>query len=301
MPLDYERLRAWPLAPVTQHYTVRDTVLYALGVGAGAAPDDATEPGDLQFIYEEGLVALPTMGVVLATGPFWMQDPATGIDWKRILHGEQMLSVHRPLPAQGTVVAESTVDEIYDKGADKGAVMYLTRRLYDHATGDLLVTIGSSCFMRGNGGFGGKSDGAPRPHPLPADRPADRALDLATRPEQAALYRLSGDYNPLHIDPAVARAAGFARPILHGLCSYGIVGRAILKLLCANAPARLRRLDVRFASPVFPGETIRTEVWHEGDGRAAFRALALERNVVVLNHGLAEYGELEALACRIGT
>ncbi len=291
MPLDYQRLRAWRIDAATQRYTERDTILYALGVGAGIATGDRTELDDLKYLYEDGLVALPTMGVVLAPGAFWMQNPATGIDWKKILHGEQMLTVHKPLPAEGVVVGESNVDDVYDKGADKGAVMYLTRKLYDKRTGELLMTIGSSCFMRGNGGFGGKSDGAPKPYPLPADRVPDRSLDLPTRPEQATLYRLSGDFNPLHIDPAVARAAGFARPILHGLCSYGIAGRAILKLLCADVPARLKRLDARFASPVFPGETIRTEVWREGNGRAAFRALVVERGVVVLNHGFAQYDE----------
>jgi acyl dehydratase len=289
MPLDYDKVRHWPIAPVTQHYTVRDAILYALGIGV--ATSNPVDPDDLKFIYEEGLVTLPTMAAVLATGPFWMLDPSTGIDWQRVLHGEQMLTLHKPLPAQGTVVGENSVDEIYDKGADKGAVMYLTRKLFDQRTGDLLVTVGSSCFMRGNGGFGGKSEGAPKPYPLPVGRPPELVIDLVTRPEQAAIYRLSGDYNPLHIDPAVARAGGFERPILHGLCSYGIVGRAVLKLLCNNDPARLRRLDVRFASPVFPGETIRTEVWREDAGRAAFRARVVERDVVILNNGYAEYDQ----------
>ena len=287
MPFDYEALRQRPIPVVTQTYLPRDTILYALGVGVATA--NPVPADDLKFVYEERLVALPTMGVVLATGPFWMQDPATGIDWKKILHGEQMLTVHRPLPPSGTIRAETTIDEIYDKGADKGAVMYLTRRLFDAANGEPLMSVGSSCFMRGNGGFGGKSDGAPKPHPVPADRLPELALDLVTRPEQAVIYRLSGDYNPLHIDPAVARSASFDRPIVHGLCTYGVAGRALLKLLCDNDPVRLRRLDARFASPVFPGETIRTEVWREGGGRAAFRARVVERDVVVLNNGLVEY------------
>jgi acyl dehydratase len=273
---------------VTQAYSARDTILYALGLGV--AMSNPVEADDLKFVYERDLAALPTMGVVLAPGPFWMQDPATGIDWRKILHGEQSLVLHKCLPAEGQVRAECVVDEIFDKGADKGAVMYLTRRIYDQDTGELLATAGSSVFMRGNGGFGGRADGAPRPHPVPADRAPELILDLATRPEQAAIYRLSGDYNPLHVDPEVARAAGFAKPILHGLCSYGIAGRAILKLLCANDPARLTRLDARFASPAYPGETIRTEVWREGEGRAAFRAIALERNVAILTNGLAHYG-----------
>jgi acyl dehydratase len=293
MPFDYETLCNWPIPVATQSYSARDTILYALGVGA--AMSNPVPADDLKFVFEQNLAALPTMGAVLATGPFWMQDPATGIDWKRILHGEQMLTVHKPLPPQGTVRAVSTVDEIYDKGADKGAVMYLSRRLFDASSdagrGELLMTIRSACFMRGNGGFGGRADGAPKPQVVPDERAPDLMLDLSTRPEQAAIYRLSGDDNPLHIDPAVARAANFERPILHGLCTYGVAGRAVLKLLCGNEPARLRRLDVRFANPLFPGETIRTEVWREGRGRAAFKARAVERDVVVINNGLAEFEE----------
>jgi acyl dehydratase len=287
MPLDYDKVRNWSIPSATQEIALRDTILYALGVGV--ADSNPVAPDDLKFVYEEGLVALPTMAVTLAPGAFWMQDPETGIVWQKILHGEQMLTVHRPLPPSCTVISENSIDEIYDKGADKGAVMYLTRKLYDKASGELLMTIGSSAFMRGNGGFGGKTDGAPQPHPVPADRPPDLVLDLATRPEQAVLYRLSGDYNPLHIDPAVARAGGFDKPILHGLCSYGIAGRAVLKLLCDNEPARLKRLDVRFASPAYPGETIRTEVWREAGGRAVFRARVLERDVVIINNGFAEF------------
>ena len=287
MALDYEKIRTWPIPPDTQAFSARDTILYALGVGV--ASSNPVEPDNLKFVYEDGLVALPTMGVTLAPGPFWMQDPATGIEWKKILHGEQMLTVHRPLPPACIVVSETTVDEIYDKGADKGAVLYQTRKLFDQSSGDLLMTLRSSAFMRGNGGFGGNSQGGPQPHPVPADRRPDLMLDIVTRPEQAVLYRLSGDYNPLHIDPAVARAGGFDKPILHGLCSYGIVGRAVLKLLCANEPARLKRLDVRFASPAYPGETVRTEIWRETDGRAAFRAKVVERDVVIINNGLAEY------------
>src|SRR6185295_3764375 len=145
------------------------------------------EAAQMKFVYEGapgGLAALPSMAVVLATGSFWMQDPATGIDWQRILHGEQMLSLHKPLPAAATVVGEHRIEAIYDKGAGKGALMLLTRRLFDQANGDLLATVGSTVFMRGDGGFGGRSDGAPKPHPLPSDRAPDGIVDVATRPEQ---------------------------------------------------------------------------------------------------------------------
>lgn len=292
--IDPDKLLRWLLLPTTQAYTERDSALYALGLGlARCNPATAT---DLRYLYEGvegGMAALPTLATVLATGAFWMQDPATGIAWKRLLHAEQRLELHRPLPAAATVVGEHSVDAIYDKGADKGALMLLSRRLYEQATGDLLATVGSTAFLRGDGGFGGRGEGAPLPHPVPADRPPDHAVEHATRPEQALLYRLSGDLNPLHADPAVARAAGFEQPILHGLCSYGIAGLAVLKTLGGDGRSRLRRLDLRFANPVFPGETLLTEIWTLAPGRAALRvrvpARADARRQIVLDHGLAEF------------
>lgn len=287
MAFDYQTILNWPIPESVQEYSARDTILYALGVGA--VTTNPPLPEDLRFVYENGLQALPTMQAVLAPGPFWMADPKTGINVGKLLHGEQFLTLHKPLPAQGRVVTTSRVDEVYDKGPDKGAVMYLSRRIVDADTGDLLSTVGFSCFLRGNGGFGGRSEGAPVPHRIPDDRPPDASLDLLTRPEQAAIYRLSGDLNPLHIDPGVSALGGFDRPILHGMCSYGVAGRAVLKVLCGNDPARLRRLDVRFATPVYPGETLRTEIWRESDGRAAFRVRVVERDVIALNNGYAEF------------
>ncbi|MDP2005335.1 MAG: MaoC/PaaZ C-terminal domain-containing protein [Rubrivivax sp.] len=286
MPLDYDKLRNWPIPESVQTYTAHDTILYALGVGA------ATEnpPQDPQFVYERGLQALPTMAVVLAGGGFWLADPALGIDLARMLHGEQFLRLHKPLPATGTLVGRHAVEEIYDKGADKGAVMFLARRLYEQATDELVAEVRMSIFLRGTGGFGGTAEGQPKPHPVPTDRAPDATLDLITRPEQAALYRLAGaDPNPIHIDAGMARRAGFERPILHGLCSYGVAGRAVLKLLCGNEPEKLRRFDLRFASPVYPGETLRTEVWREGPGRAAFQVRVVERDLLVLSNGCAEF------------
>ncbi|ACJ00214.1 MaoC/PaaZ C-terminal domain-containing protein [Rhodospirillum centenum] len=287
MPLDYDLLMSLPPEEVRQSYTARDTILYALGVAAGVP--DPLDPGDLKYTYEADLHALPTMAVVLAYPGVWLMEPRFGITWHKVLHGEQTLRLHRPLPVEGTVVAATVIDAIYDKGADKGAVLYTRRDIRDAATGELLATVGQSAFLRGDGGFGGKADGAPKPHPVPDDRPPDLTLDLPTRPEQALIYRLSGDWNPLHVDPGVAALARFSRPILHGLCTYGVAGRAVLRLLCGNDPARLRRLDGRFSAPVFPGETIRTEIWHEGPGRAALRARVVERDLVVLTNGVVEW------------
>ena len=286
MPINYARLRNYPLEQRTQTYTERDTIIYALGVGAGI--EDPLAASELKFVYEKALVALPTMAGVLAAGGDWQYDPSTGITAHKTLHGEQMLTVHKPLPIAATVTSDDTIDEIYDKGP-KGAILYMTRRLREAGSGDLLATIGLTAFMRADGGFGGPSEGAPRPYPVPTDRPPDLTLNLRTRPEQALLYRLSGDYNPLHCDPEVAQSAGFPKPILHGMCTYGTAGRALLGLLCGNDPARLRKMNVRFSSPVFPGETIRTEIWREAAGRAAFRARVVERDVVAIDNGYCEY------------
>ena len=286
MPLDYDKLMRLKLEPTRQTYSRRDTMLYALGVGVGVStPHD---PGELKYVYERDLVALPTMAVTLAADAMKFADPAFGINYRMLLHAEQSLLAHKPLPVAGTVIGESTIDEIYDKGAAKGAIMYMTRKLYDAANGDLLVTLGLVAFLRGDGGFGGKSEGAPKPRAVP-NRAADITVPLPVALNQALIYRLSGDYNPLHIDPKVAGSAGFDRPILHGLGAYGMVGRALIKVLCGDDPARLRRLDVRFTNPVFPGEALRLEIWRIADGDAAFRLVASERDAVVEDFGVVEY------------
>ncbi len=277
MPLDPDRLLRAPPIETRHVLTKRDTILYALGVGAS----------ELQFVYEDGLKALPTMAVVLGYPGFIWRDPQYGVDWKKILHGETTLQIHKPLPVEGEILGVSTFGPIFDKGSDKGAICYVTRKIYD-ASGTLLATATAGSFLRGDGGFGGSAEGQPKPPALPERQP-DLSHTLTTAPNQAQIYRLSGDLNPLHIDPDVAKAAGFAQPILHGLCTYGVAGRAILAALCDNEPARLKRLDVRFSSPVFPGETIRTDIWRDGEGRALYRATAVERDIVVLNNGLAEY------------
>jgi acyl dehydratase len=206
-----------------------------------------------------------------------------------VLHGEQSVTVHRPLPAEGTVRAVMTVEAIYDKGEGKGALLRSARDLFDKSTGDLLATIRQGSFLRGNGGQGGLKEGAPVPHPIPSDRAPDIILPMPTRPEQGLIYRLSGDYNPLHADPAAAKASGFDGPILHGLASYGVVGRAVLDAVCDNDATRLKRLDVRFSSPVRPGDTITTEIWRDAPGKISFRARVAERDTVVINNGYAEY------------
>jgi acyl dehydratase len=185
------------------------------------------------------------------------------------------------------------VTALVDKGAGKGALMFSERTISDAADGSLLATSRSVSFMRGDGGFaaGGAqaSDTPPAPRVATPDTPPDHVCELRTRPESALIYRLSGDYNPVHADPAVARAAGFDRPILHGLCSFGVTGRALLHTLCGSDPTRLKEIGARFSSPVFPGETLRVEMWQRGDA-VQFRTKVVERDVVVLSHGSARIG-----------
>lgn len=286
MPLNYDKIMNRAFAPVQASYNARDTMLYALGVGAGQP--DPLDPQDLRLTYEAQLEALPTMVVNLAQPGFWPMEPELGISWKMMLHGEQRLTLHAPVPVAGTLIGQEKVEAIYDKGVGKGAIMRISRSLRDAASGQLIAVIEASAFMRADGGFGGSSEGAPKPHPVP-ERAPDVTVVLPTRPEQALIYRLSGDYNPLHVDPAVAKSSGFERPILHGLCTYGIAARALIRAAGEGSPSRLRRLDVRFSAPVYPGESIVTEIWRESGGRAAFRCKVQERDLVVLNNGLAEF------------
>jgi len=285
---DPATLLAQPARETVTDHTPHDVVLYALGVGVGI--ESATSPEALRFAYERDIAVLPTMATVLAWPGFWMRDPQYGIDWKRVLHGEESLEVHGALPPAGRVRGVLRMEEIYDKGADKGALLLTRRDLYDAETNRLLATERRTLFLRGDGGRGGKTGNPPPPHPVPSSA-CDLSVALPTRPDQALLYRLNGDPNPLHVDPEAAAAGGFRVPILHGLCTYGIAGRALLRALCANDVARFRRMDCRFSAVVEPGDTLVTDIWREGESRAAFRTRALERGVIVLNNGRFEFAE----------
>ena len=283
MAINRDALLAWDFPEVHQAYADKDTVLYALGLGLGADPLD---PAQLRFVFENGLRTLPTMGVILGYPGFWLSDPRTGVDWKRLLHGEQSIEIVRPLPSAGAVVGRTRVTEVLDKGAGKGALLFSARDLVDAASGELLCRMASTTFLRGDGGFGGPSGPAPAPHPIP-DRAPDRTVSWPTLPQAALIYRLSGDSNPLHADPATARAGGFDRPILHGLCTFGIAGYAVVAGAAGGDPAAVRSVAARFTAPVFPGETVVTELWLDGGTTVAFRSRVAERGVVVLNNGRA--------------
>lgn len=282
MTINYDKLMSWPFHDVRQRYTRRDTMLYALGVGLGSDP---TNESELRFVYEKNLLALPTMPVVLGHPGMWLSDPDTGVDPVRLVHGEQSLLIHRPPAPEGEVIGRTRVTGIIDKGPGKGALIYTERKISDAASGELVATLDSTTFCRADGGFGGPSGPVKPIHELPTRTP-DHVHDHRTLPGAALIYRLSGDYNPLHAEPAVARKAGFDRPILHGLATYGISGWALTQVFCGGDPSRLSSMEARFSSPVYPGETIRTEIWLEGTS-ASFRARVVERDIVVLNNGLA--------------
>ena len=295
MAIDYHHLRQRPFAPVHQHYTERDTMLYALSLGLGNNPLDAAA---LSFVFEGapgGLRSLPSQAVVLGYPGFWASEADTGIDWVKLLHGEQRMRLHRPLPASAEVVGHNRITHLIDKGEGKGAVMVTERRL-ETAQGELLATVQQVTFLRGDGGYSQQSGGQPSDAPLPplAPTPEDRAPDFtdvqAIRPEAALLYRLMGDTNPLHADPTVASKAGFECPILHGLASYGLVAHAVLRQCADLDPARLKALDIRFTAPVYPGETLVTEIWRVPGqpGQLQLRARVAERDKVVMSHGHAE-------------
>jgi acyl dehydratase len=286
--INADAVRAWDFGRIVHAYSRRDTMLYALGIGMGADPLDE---GELRFVFEKDLQAVPTMATVIGSPGFWWKDPRTGASWVKLVHGEQDLQLFRPLPAEANVVATNRVLSITDKGEGKGAIAVIERELRDEPTGDLLARGRNVTFLRGDGGFsqdGTRSDPSPEPLPAVPERPCDIEVALPTLARQALIYRLSGDYNVLHADPSVAKAAGFSRPILHGLCTYGMAVHALLKTVCRHDASRIRRVATRFTMPVMPGETVRFEFWDAGKGRFHLRANVDERSAAVLNNGLVE-------------
>ena len=285
MAIDYDRLKAWRFDEIVQSYTGRDCILYALGLGLGSNPVD---PAHLAYVWERNLRVMPTFGLVLAKPAFWQKDPATGIDWRRMLHGEEGIVLHKPLPPAATVIGRTRIGAIVDKGRDRGALIGVLRVICEQQSGEPLATVTSTIFCRGDGGFGDRGDTLPAPHPLPARAP-DAVVASATVNQTALVYRLLGGENPIHVDPDLARQSGFERPILQGLCMFGIATHAVIATFCDGDPDAVRDLRVRFTAPAYPGETIRTELWRDGDV-VSFRAFADEREVVVLSNGRAKIG-----------
>ena len=278
---DHSQLIGTVINDEQSEVTLEQTLLYALALGFGADPTDERQ---LRYVYEDGLKSLPGMAMVVAYPGFWMRDPKYGFEWQKVLHAEESIEIHHPLPTTGSVHGSTVVEDVVDRGAGKGCFVYLRKELTD-SDGKPLATVVSNTLARGDGGFG--AGGEPRaPMPRPPEREPDLRCDLPTLPQAALLYRLCGDMNPLHADPAVARGAGFDAPILHGRCTMGVAMHALIRSCCDYDAERLASMALRFSAPFMPGETLRTEIWHEPD-RIAFRALAVERDVVVLNNGSA--------------
>lgn len=282
--MNLEALKNHTFEPVQHRLTWRDTIIYALGLGYGSDPNDRAQ---LQFVYEKGLKAVPSMACIMGYPGFWMQRPELGIDWVRLLHGEHYFEVHQALPVEGLLRAEHRITGVDDKGEARGAVVNFEKALYDE-NGTLIARVEQSNFLRGDGGCGSYGNVAKARPPLP-DGPPDLTCEIATSRPMALLYRLSGDYNPVHADPDVAREAGFHEPWLAGMCTMGLATRATISAFCKDEPGRIRSMFVRFSNVCFPGETMHFEFYRTGEG-ARFRAVCKERDVVILDRGEVAFG-----------
>jgi acyl dehydratase len=256
------------LPETTFEYKDRDVMLYAVGVGAT----------ELDFVFERTLKVLPTFAVIPGFPAMMGLISTVDVNPVMLLHGEQSVKLNKPIPTEGKLTTSGKVAAVYDKG--KGALVQVEAETKDEQ-GEVLFVNRSGVYLRGAGGFGGER--GPEAANKAPDRAPDKSVEMQTLPIQAMIYRLSGDRNPLHVDPAFAKMAGYDTPILHGLCTYGHAGRAVLSEYCDNDTARLTGLEVRFSGVVFPGDSIITEMWDEGDGRILLQAKTQRGDVVISN------------------
>ncbi|HEY1751629.1 MAG TPA: MaoC/PaaZ C-terminal domain-containing protein [Caulobacteraceae bacterium] len=291
MPIYYPDILDQRTAARTFTYGDKDVMLYALGIGLGADPMNEKE---LPFVYERNLKVVPTAATVLAAASNRAAEGRAAptlpeghrpsqINYLMMVHGEQKVELHKPLPTVGTFTAEGRTVGAWDKGEGKGAVV-VNETTWTDEKGELVATLTGSMFARGDGGFGGPTEGQPEPHEVPSRAP-DRSADIATRPDQALIYRLNGDRNPLHSDPDSAKRSGFPRPILHGLCTYGITCRAVLQELLDYDADQILSHQVRFSAPVFPGDVITVDLWRDGK-TISFEARVKARDAKVIRNGL---------------
>ncbi len=286
MPIDPDVLLNWPFAEIRQTYDDQTAILYALGLGIGHDPVDGSQ---LDYVYERGLKIVPTLSTTLGFPGPWLNNPATGVTYAKVVHGEQHCEFLRPLPPRASVVSTNRVEQVLDKGPDKGALIVTAREIRDQGTNALLARHRSVVMARGDGGFGGPSDGdLPRLGLVP-EWEADMEVAWPTYGGQALIYRLSGDLNPLHADPEAAQRASVGRPILHGLSTFGAAAFAAVRELCGGDPDRLLRFGARFSAPVYPGETLVFAFWRGAEGEATFTARVAERDTQVLTGGAAAW------------
>lgn len=278
MALNYDALMASGSTDVPCNYSNDDVLLYSLAVGYGGDPLNRKE---LAYVVETiGHSTMPTMATTLAYPQFLRN---CGWDYSRVLHGEQKLELYRPLPAAAEMLLNSRVISVFDRGPQLGAVIHVASEARLKRDDTAMFTVESTLIARGDGGFGGPAGKPPAPHSLPKREP-DLSCDIAVRADQALLFRLCGDRNPLHADPDAARAAGFDAPILHGLCSYGIACRAVLQTICDYDFTLINGFDARFSAPVYPGDVLTTYMWQDRN-LVSFRCHVKARNVTVLNNG----------------
>lgn len=281
MPIDYPAILNLKTEAAPYSWSDREVMLYALGIGMGSDPLNESE---LQFVNEaygtsKQLKVVPTFASVCVWG---VRPGAVDLNRVMLVDGERDITFHKPIPAAASATADARVLRVYDKGKDKGAIIQNEVVVRGSDAGKI-ATIVSSTVARGDGGFGGPSEGMPEPHRVPHRAP-DRSMEIPIRPDQALLYRLSGDRNPLHSDPEFARLAGFPKPILHGLCTYGLTCRAVLQTYADYDPTAFHRHRVRFSAPVFPGEILTVHLWKDGNS-ISFEAYARERQITVAKNG----------------
>lgn len=281
--LNYEAVKNWPFEPLTESYGSQQVIDYAHGIGVGMPGPLAAD--EAQYLSDgSDLSTLPMMAIVMNQGAMWTQDPATGIDWRKTVHAEESITMHRPIPAQGALVATYQVDEVYDKGPGKGALMYESRHLA-LADGTPVATVSIATFLRGNGGFGGAITGAPKPVGMPLERKPDRSIDISTPVRNNQTYQLGEEF----VESIRKYMVLPDKPMLRGVCSFGLAGRAVLNLACGGEAKRLKHLGLRYIAPIFSDETLRTELWFIGEGKAVFRVSCVERDLVVLDNGVVEF------------
>ena len=280
MPINYDEIMSMTSENVEISYSDKDSILYSLGVGLGNDPMNMAE---LKYVYENSQVALPSM----ATN-FQYHSPLllkANINFILVVHGEQKLSFSNPLPVSGDFISNAKVIGCYDKGAGKGAIIDVETTINLKKDNTEICKLVSTTFARGDGGFGGPE--SPKSEIFKIEGDPDFVHEIKTKPNQALIFRLSGDYNPLHSDPNFAKTAGFEKPILHGMCTYGIACRSVVESVCEGDAKRLKKFDCRFSSPVYPGETIVTEMWKNGS-KVYYQSKVKERDKIVIKNGVSE-------------